>query len=63
MGLMKPAHRSVMTPQPLSCVMHHVLLPSAPERACQRASSRAPPEPLPRLKGRYGRGRRREWLY
>lgn len=51
---MKPAHRSVMTPQPLSCVMHHVLLPSAPEHACHRTPSRAPPEPSPRLKGACG---------
>lgn len=50
---MKPAHRSVMTPQPLSCVMHHVLLPSAPEHACHRVSSRAPLESSPRLKGVY----------
>lgn len=63
MHLMKPAHRSVMTPQPLSCVMHHVLLPSVPERACQCASSRAPPEPSPRLKRRCDRGRGREWPY
>lgn len=53
---MKPAHRSVMTPQPLSCVMHHVLLPSAPEHACHRVSSRAPLESSPRLKGVCVRG-------
>lgn len=39
---MKPAHPSVMTPQPLSCVMHHILLPSSSEHGCHRVSSIRP---------------------
>lgn len=47
---MKPAHPSVMTPQPLSCVMHHILLPSSSEHGCHHASWKAPPEASHKLR-------------
>lgn len=50
MCLMKPAHPSVMTPQPLSCVMHHILLPSSSEHGCHRASRKAPLEASHKLR-------------
>ena len=56
---MKPAHPSVMTPQPLSCVMHHILLPSSSEHGCHHASSQAPPEASHQLQGYMAGGRRR----
>lgn len=50
MCLMKPAHPSVMTPQPLSCVMHHILLPSSSEHGCHHASWKPPLEASHKLR-------------
>lgn len=57
MCLMKPAHPSVMTPQPLSCVMHHILLPSSSEHGCHHVSSRAPSGSIASAEGYTANGR------